>query len=933
MSDINAVHAIEDNMLPALGAVTAAMETMTASVRTVGDAIRTAFDTAPVAAMERAVMNAASAVTRYRQELENVRGARAEAPQPHYQAAQDAVYQEPYRAQNVQEGAYREVIVEPGAELMEYAEPLRLPAVIDMESTEPLMLPAVIDTETTGPLMLPAVIDTESTGPLQLPAVIDTESTGKLQLPAVIDMEAAAKQLPAVIEVEARMLPAVQEQAYPAVRQTEPMLPQTTDWTMEIHAEQASLEMERLRGQFEQAVLIQDKLNMSAFQMDITNAGISVRKMDMEMSHTELEINSNTEAQEAFNQKVEKGKSAAGRLKEAFSKIVNSDNISKVMEMTDEASRNRARVNLADQNLGGTGNLQENINSAALNSGADYQATGAAMTGLGLQAPQAFSSADELGTFVEQINKNLAIAGTSGEGASSVMQQITQAMASGTIQEGDFSALLENAQPIAQNMADYMNMPIEQVKQLAAEGQITAEVFKNSMLSAAETTNAKFNELPATFGQVKNVLQTQGMVALQPILEQLAKITQSEGFAALVEGLSGTMQMLSGAAVTAIDMIGQAAAWAQENWSWLGPVIYAVGAAVLAYNAAMFVMTGISAVVTALKTGETAGYLMAAAAVFVQKIATEGLTTALLSCPLVWVALAIAAVIAGIVAWISYIGGLKVAWLVCVNAVMTVADTLQMAFAVAWLNIKVGIASMVYAFTAFKVGVLNALGNLKVAGLTILQSFINGAIERINALISLTNDIAGTSIALIVPVEFAANAAVEEEAAQAQRAAELAALKEENTAMETEGRKAIAEQERQNDRERMKGAAEIEAAKAESDRKKSAKEEAEETQPYPGGTVANDVAGNTALTAGNTAAMAGNTASMTDSMDMMDEELKYMRDAAEQEIINRFTLAELKVDVKNNNTLNSQMDLDDVSRQLGAVTGEILASAAEGGHF
>lgn len=83
----------------------------------------------------------------------------------------------------------------------------------------------------------------------------------------------------------------------------------------------------------------------------------------------------------------------------------------------------------------------------------------------------------------------------------------------------------------------------------------------------------------------------------------------------------------------------------------------------------------------------------------------------------------------------------------------------------------------------------------------------------------------------------------------------------------------------------------------------------------------------------NTGDTAGNTASMTDSMDMMDEELKYMRDAAEQEIINRFTLAELKVDVKNNNTLNSQMDLDDVSRQLGAVTGEILASAAEGGHF
>ena len=83
----------------------------------------------------------------------------------------------------------------------------------------------------------------------------------------------------------------------------------------------------------------------------------------------------------------------------------------------------------------------------------------------------------------------------------------------------------------------------------------------------------------------------------------------------------------------------------------------------------------------------------------------------------------------------------------------------------------------------------------------------------------------------------------------------------------------------------------------------------------------------------NTGDTAGNTAAMADSMDVLDEDLKYMRDAAEQEIINRFTLAELKVDVKNSNTLTKKTDFDDMGRALSMFTSEFLASAAEGGHI
>lgn len=83
----------------------------------------------------------------------------------------------------------------------------------------------------------------------------------------------------------------------------------------------------------------------------------------------------------------------------------------------------------------------------------------------------------------------------------------------------------------------------------------------------------------------------------------------------------------------------------------------------------------------------------------------------------------------------------------------------------------------------------------------------------------------------------------------------------------------------------------------------------------------------------NTGDTAANTASMANTMDVLDEDLKYMRDAAEQEIINRFTLAELKVDVKNSNTLTKKTDFDDMGRFLSEFTSSFVASAAEGGHL
>ena len=174
-----------------------------------------------------------------------------------------------------------------------------------------------------------------------------------------------------------------------------------------------------------------------------------------------------------------------------------------------------------------------------------------------------------------------------------------------------------------------------------------------------------------------------------------------------------------------------------------------------------------------------------------------------------------------------------------------------------------GTDNMAYGFESFKVNVLNTLGNLKVKGLTILQNFVNGAIDYINKLINAANSIAGTSFEVIEHVEFGTAAAINEQASQKQRAADLAARKSRNDVAKRAREQDYGRQERAADEARLKREAAIVAARTD-----AASQAAE-----------ND---NTAMIAANTGNTAGNTAKMADSMDVLDEDLKYMRDAAEQ---------------------------------------------------
>ena len=338
---------------------------------------------------------------------------------------------------------------------------------------------------------------------------------------------------------------------------------------VKFRTEQTNNELEALRGKLSQAVNVQGQLNAAMGRMDISATNAAYQQLNSIMDSTERDIRENFSAQEQFNRSVKGGQSAAGGLESSIKRyaamLISAATAGKAISLADQVTQTTARLDLMNYGLDTTEQLQQKIFQSAQRSRGAYQTTADAVAKLGMQARGAFSSNDELIAFAEQLNKSFVIAGTSAQGVDSVMLQLTQSMASGKLQGEELNAVLDNAQPIVQNIADYMGVPVGQIKKLASDGAISAEIIKNAMFAAADETNAKFEKMPLTFGQVANNIKNQALMAFQPALQQLSAVTQTEGFSTLTESVTSAIQTLAGGAVQALNLMGQAAVFVRRT--------------------------------------------------------------------------------------------------------------------------------------------------------------------------------------------------------------------------------------------------------------------------------------------------------------------------------------------------------------------------------
>lgn len=404
-----------------------------------------------------------------------------------------------------------------------------------------------------------------------------------------------------------------------------------------------------------------------------------------------------------------------GHLKNLLGAYVGLQTVQKLVETSDQMSQINARLQLMTGSAEAAAAAQDKIYQAAQRSRGAYMDMADMVAQLGTLAPDAFTDTDELIAFAEQLQKQMAISGASGLSAQAAMVQLTQALASGTLRGDELNSVLEQTPMIAKTIADYMGVTTGQMREMASEGAITADVVKNAMLSAAAETDAAYEQMPLTWSQVWTMGSNMALQAMQPVL----------------------------------DLISLAA----NNTERLIPIV-----------------TGLAAAVTVYAGAQTA----ANAATWLGVAANRALVASMLANPFLWIAVAVGAAVAALAVWVQSVGGVRVAWLMAVDVVLSGVDNLRIGIYTGMYAIQNKFGEFGLAAFTMGVNVVNFFGDMKVGALEQIQGMANGAIDIINWMIDKVNLLPGVSIDAIDKLTFASTAAAANEAAKASRADALA---------------------------------------------------------------------------------------------------------------------------------------------------------------
>ncbi|UWF84353.1 MAG: hypothetical protein [Bacteriophage sp.] len=705
--------------------------------------------------------------------------------------------------------------------------------------------------------------------------------------------------------------------------------------------DQANAELEQLRGQLNNAIQAQNELNDAMQNMDVSAANTAYLQLSQTVGNTERYIRDNVDEQGRFNQEIASGTQQANELtntiKRAVAAYVSIQSVGKALDISDELTQTTSRLDMMNDGVQTTAELVNMVYAAAQDARGSFSQMADVVARFGNNAKDAFSSSEEVVAFADLIQKQMTIAGASTQEAANAELQLSQALGSGVLRGDELNSIFEQAPNLIQNIADYLDVPIGKIREMAADGELSADVVKAAIFSAADDINSKFNEMPMTWGQIWQSMQNTALIAFQPVLQRLNDLANSEAFQTFVQNAVEAMATLANIVLNIFELVGTVGGFIADNWSVISPIIYGVIGALAVYAAYLGIVKGIeiaSAAATAIHSVAMSAKIGVMAALTGQTMAATaaqmGYNGALYACPVVWIIMLLIALIAIIFAVCNAIakmtgiansgfgvitGGVNVVIQFFKNLGLTVA------------NIALGIGNAIAALasnmmTAFH----NAICNVQSWFYNLLStacSVIENIAAALNKLPFVSFDYSGIS------------SAADDYAA---KASEAAGNKEDYTSISDAFNEGFTTFDAFQDgwaSDAFNAGAAWGDGVADKVSNFSLSDVFGQTDiPNVGDYTSgfNDAIANSGIGDG-VGSIDDNTGKIKDSLDVTEEDLKYLRDIAEQEAINRFTTAEINVDMSGmQNTVNSGDDIDGFMTKLTDSVNEAVDNMTEGVH-
>lgn len=606
-------------------------------------------------------------------------------------------------------------------------------------------------------------------------------------------------------------------------------------------------------------------------------------------------------AQRGYNRAVQAGNSSLdgmlSKVKGVVATLAAASGVRGLFSTSDQLAGSTARLSLIVDDQNSVESLQQKIFASAQASRGAYLDVMDTVGMLGLTAGDAFTGNDEMIRFAQLMNQNFIIAGASATEQSGAMYQLTQAMAAGKLQGDEYRSIIENAPLLANSIEEYMRNvqgATGSMKDWAAEGLLTSDVIKAALFSSADKIEARFAQMPRTWAQNWTMMKNNALIALQPLYNYIGQLANDPRVLTAINEITGAISGIAQIAIPVIDLIVSGLVWTGENLEWITPLLLGVAAAYVLIHGAVAVYNTVIAI-------------------------SNGLDAALYACPIVRILLIIIAVIAaiyGVVAAINHLTGSTL------SATGIIAGAFMVAFAfidnilIAAYSLVVDVFVLIYNLVA---EVANFIGNVFVDPIGAVCRLFFGLADTVLGILQ--------ALASAIDAIFGSNLAG---AVQGWRDS-LGGWVDDTFGQGEEVMAKLNADDLKPDRFEYGAAwdlgynagAGLEASIG-------------DMFSFDPSSLTTGFDPNSVDMSGYQPALDGindNTGSTAASLKNMSEDVAYMRDIAEREAINRFTTAELHIDMTGmNNRFENDMDVDGVIDRFVTGVTEALDVAGEGVH-
>ena len=699
---------------------------------------------------------------------------------------------------------------------------------------------------------------------------------------------------------------------------------------LNIGTDTANAALEQMRGQLAQALEAQNDLNAALDNMDVSAANTAYSQLSQTIGNTERFIRDNVNEQGQFNQSIQEGVAQADKLtdtiKGAVTAYISVQSIGKALDISDQLTLTTSRLDMMNDGVQSTAELVNMVYAAAQDARGSFSQMADVVARFGNNAKDAFSSSEEVVAFADLIQKQMTIAGASTQEAANAELQLSQALGSGVLRGDELNSIFEQAPNLIQNIADYLDVPIGQIREMAADGELSADIVKTAIFSAADDINSKFESMPMTWSQIWQSMQNTALIAFQPVLQNLNDLANSDVLQASIQNAIGAISALANILLDVFDLVVSISAFVSDNWGWIAPIVWGIVAAFTAYNVVLGIYNGIQAVSNGLKAASAmadqihaAALMMESGATFTATAAQYGFNAALLACPVTWIVAAVLALIVilyALVGIINQVAGTSISATGLITGAVAVAGAFI-------LNIGIGLynsfIAVIAAFVNFFIGIIEWVLNAANGGFNSFGDAVANLIGQIISWFLSLGQIVTTIIDAIFGTDWTAG---------------LEGLKNSVTQW-GKNENAITLDRMDTSTAGLQRFDYGDAASAGYDFGAGLESKVGNLFNSSGSIPSvEDYAGLIADNANLSTLpdIADNTGKIKDTLSDTDEDLKYLRDMAEMEVINRYTTAEIKIEQNNHNTVNNGMDLDGVVSALTDGLMEAIEVTAEGVH-